>query len=571
MQTDAWLTDTAYPERCPLCNQPLAGASNTCPACGFTAHEPAGKPTPAGRSPMLRQPNPVTPIPARASARRAQSRPGMVPRRQQAEAGHPASAASGSVQQGSGWQHESRSYEAASSLSSLSLIISETPTAPPRSQRSTGRLEHVDEIDTVPQVSEQTRAVRPASDRMPAVLSSGPETPDPAAGRSLSFADLDVSHLAVVLSETTPPVTFPAIDEIDTVPESGSQASRALAPLPATSREMTVDAASWTTGARATRSLAARFVAERSPRRRRSRAFTPLDRTRWWLLRPGHIEFVLWTAGSLLLFGVTFVILLATVLSVMLPGVQASGNFPNSDARTEQTTPVSSPATSAGVHLTLSGRTSLVPGEEIRLLGTGFQPQSVVVFLLDGHLALLDQHGQAASAHTDKSGRFAVNLWLGQGSAWQAGRHFILVRETSGGRQASLAITLVSSTASTSGVQSTPVTSANPTPVATTEPATPTPAPPASTPTTSTTPVPTSVPSPQPTRGVTATPGSSGTSTVAQQTPGLSPLGNSLTSESNDSLLTRLAHLNPLIWLIGVCYFIALVLLGVAGLLRRRR
>lgn len=473
--------------------------------------------------------------------------------------------ASGSAQQGSGWQHESPSYEAASSLSSLSLIISETPTAPPRSQRSTGRLEHIDEIDTIPQVSEQTRAMRPVAQRTPALLPGGPETPDPSGSDAVSFADLDVTSLAVILSATTPPASFTPVDEIDTLPAAASASSRALTPLSPASREVAVDAASWTADAGSMRSLGARFVAEHSPRRRRSHTFTPLDRTRWWLLRPGHIEFVLWTAGSLLLFGVTFIILLATVLSVMMPGIQTSGNFPSSTAGTSQSTPASSPAASAGLHLTLSGRTSLVPGEEIRLLGTGFQPQSVVVFLLDGHLALLDRHGQAASIRTDKAGRFAANLWLGHGSAWQAGSHFILVREAVSGRQASLAITLTSSTGS---VQSTPEAPANPTPVATSARPTPTTTPPGSTPTAGTTPA----PSPLPTRGTTVTPGSSSTSTAAQkQTPGSSSLGNSLSGDDSDSLLARLSHLNPLIWLIGVCYFIAIILLGVAGLLRRRR
>lgn len=63
-----------------------------------------------------------------------------------------------------------------------------------------------------------------------------------------------------------------------------------------------------------------------------------------------------------------------------------------------------------------------------------------------------------------------------------------------------------------------------------------------------------------------------GTATPAPgSVDGSSSLGNALNNEDNYSLLARLAHLNPLVWLIGVCYFISMLLLGLAGLLRRRR
>ena len=89
-----------------------------------------------------------------------------------------------------------------------------------------------------------------------------------------------------------------------------------------------VNATSWTADSQPGSSLTAQLVASRFPLRRRN--FNPLDHTRWWLLRPGHIEFFLWLVGSLLLFGITFVILLATVLSMMLPGQLESGNLPTS-------------------------------------------------------------------------------------------------------------------------------------------------------------------------------------------------------------------------------------------------
>lgn len=618
MQTDAWLTDTSYPDRCPLCSQPLAGGSNTCPACGFTAHEPAGnaasslpaeqerrrvpfsdqatgashealarseytssgrnRETSSARLPVSRQPNPITPIPARASAQRTQSRPGVRQPRGRTDAA--SSSTTQSSQQGGGWQHESSSYEAMSSLSSLSLIISETPTAPPRSPRSTGRLENIDEIDTIPQTSGQTRALQRSSGQMQAVPLDLPETPLPPGSLSLRFDDLDVPNLAALLSEATPSRALPHVDEIDTVPEAGGATfSRALAPLQSATREVAVDAASWTAGPASTSSLAAHFVASRSPRRRhRTRIFNPLDRTRWWLLRPGRIEFMLWTLGSILLFGITFLILLATVLSLMLPGLQGSGNFPTSTVKASSASPVATSAASNGLHLALAGKTSLQPGAEMHLQGQGFHPQSKILFLLDDRLPLLDQYGKAASIQADPSGRFAVNLWLGQGTGWSAGSHQIFARDTASGHQVTVGITISAAvTGNPGGVQNTPVPPVNPTPkpvqpTPTPVRPTPTPQPPTATPTPGVTATPTAPPT-TPTGGVTVTPGLSGTTATPArgQSSGSSSLGNSLNNADGNSLFARLAQLNPLVWLIGACYFISMLLLGMAGLLRRRR
>ena len=524
----------------------------------------------------------MTPIPARASAQRAQSKPGAASRRKPpTDTGQvPARSTSSegrSMPRGGSWRHESSRYKAASSLSALSLIISETPTAPPRSPRSTGQLEHIDEIDTVPQPSGRVRAVQRVSDRVQAVPPDAPEVSLPPGSPSLRFDDLEMPNSALLLSETNSPVPVSHIDEIDTVPEAGSTPSRALVSLQSVPREVAVDAASWTSGPGST-SLAASFIAARSPRRRRrARAFNPLDRTRWWLLRAGHIEFLLWTAGSMFLFGITFLILLATVLSVMVPDFSVSGNFPTSTVNASSATSVGTLAVSTDLHLALSGKNSLAPGSEIQLQGAGFHPQNKVVFLLDGHLPLLNQHSQAASIQADLTGRFTVNLWLGQ---WPVGAHQIVARETASGHQVALAITIIAIPATSvpgnPGVQNTPVQPVKPAPTPvpptpTSLPPTPTPVaptptsqPPTSTPTTA------APPSASPTRSTTATP--TGTSTSDDgPSAGSSALGNSLNTEDSGSLLARLSHLNPLVWLIGGCYFISMLLLGIAGLLHRRR
>jgi hypothetical protein len=317
--------------------------------------------------------------------------------------------------------------------------------------------------------------------------------------------------------------------------------------------------------------------------------FTPLDRTRWWLLRPGHIEFLLWTAGSLLLFGVTFLILLATVLSVTIPGLRASGNFPTSTVKTSSATPLGTSATPQSLHLALAGKTSLAPGSEMHLQGAGFHPHNMVVFLLDGRWPLLNQHGKAASVQSNISGRFTVNLWLGQGPGWSTGSHQIFARETVSGHQleVTVVITIVAATATPSSsspgsTQSTPAPPVNPTPTPVPPTATPvppapkptaTPIPPAPTPTPGTTPTSAAPPAPAPTGKATGTPAvPSGTSSVTPgQGAGSFSLDNALNNADGNSLFARLAHLNPLIWLMGVCYFTSMLLLGIAGVLRRRR
>ncbi len=547
MQTDAWLTETSHPDCCSLCSQPLPDGSNICPSCGFTGHEPARKPASPARPGPGKQPNPITPIPARASALRTRS---------SLANQHAASPGASSEHQDSGWQHDSPTYEVASSLSSLSLIIAETPTAPPRTTRrlprSTGRLEHIDEIDTVPPPAQAALA----------------QTSDPPGSLSLRFDESEAPNLALILSEARLPVP---IDEIDTVPAPTDARSKALVPARSRSREVAVDAASWTAGADSKTSMAAQFVAARSPRRwRHPRHFSPLDRARWWLLRPGHIEFLLWTLGSALLFGITFLLLLATVLSAMPASSPASANLLSSTVTTSPTPVLATSTGSSGLHLTLTSQAALTPGAELRLQGQGFRPHSQVVFLLDGRWPLLNQRGQPASTQADASGHFTVTLWLGQGNAWSAGHHQIFAREAGSSFQVLIPVTIT-----TPSRVNPPAPGNTPAPVH----QNPTPRPP--TPTPGITPTPTQGITPTPTTGITPTPSPATTpvspaptvssSPAPGQTAGPSDLSNALNNNNGMPLFTRLVQLNPLVWLIGICYFLSMFFLGVAGIMRRRR
>lgn len=566
MQTDTWLTETSYPERCPLCSQPLNTDSNKCPSCGFIAHEPARKdasslPQPA-QKPSARQPNPITPIPPRASAVRAQKHaPGS--RSQYPLSPFPEGPSVEKTGGAGGWQHSSPTYEAASSLSSLSLIIAETPTAPPRPPRKSARLTEnlppVDEIDTQPPpMQEQT-------------LSEESETPGTV---SLRLDEIMNSERALMVSPSPSVAPLSHIDEIDTLPErkKPSTPSRALVPARRQPRHLAVDAASWTASSVPARAQTERALLSLAQGGKKGypHGFHALDRLRWWLLRPGHIEFLLWLAGSVLLFGITFFLLLATVLSFTLP--TSRGNLPGSaTAGVSSPTRAVTPRTSSSRRLTLPGKSTLLPGSRLQLQGQGFQPHSEVVFLLDGRWPLHNQEGGAASIQADASGNFTANLWLGEGAEWSAGPHQLLARETQSGQQVTVPITIASGPVAGMTPVANDSGSTNTAPQSTPQPAQPTPTPvrPTATPETADTPTPspTTVSATATAVKTPATPEAAATATVGTT----SDLGNSLNNQNSDSLLNRVLHLNPLVWLIGSCYFLSMILLGIAGILRRHR
>ncbi|HET8844207.1 MAG TPA: hypothetical protein VFN35_22260, partial [Ktedonobacteraceae bacterium] len=290
MQTDTWLNETSYPERCPLCSQPLNTDSKRCPSCGFVAHEPTRPSASSAQSQRIRQPNPVTPIPPRASAVRVQKQlPKVVS--QNPLSPFPEGPSLEKAGGAGGWQHSSPTFEAASSLSSLSLIISETPTAPPRPPRksvhSTENLPPIDEIDTQPPPLKQAQA-----------LPAQPKRSEEAAAPGSAFSSREEAlraRRALVVSSSASPIPELHIDEIDTVPEGKKKTSRALVPTHQQPRHLAVDAASWTASSSTEHSEASRMLLALSRQGKGSypRGFHTLDRLRWWLLRPGHIEFML--------------------------------------------------------------------------------------------------------------------------------------------------------------------------------------------------------------------------------------------------------------------------------------
>ena len=533
MQTDIWLTEEiTYSERCPLCSQPLKNGSTTCFSCGFSTKSPTG--TSVWIDPAVyglplsssqrqshqasketgwrfarelpqarRHPNPITPIPPRASAQPSNATPGSIvkPYRSQKNATygiekqqradhrgapHTAYESSAHVETHNNspvWEYETPAFQASSSLPTLSLLISEEPTQPELESRGkvTRRLHRIDEITTIP--------------------------------------PLNVDHSIT--------------------------SSRALVPVNShhdvTSEE--VDAPSWTAG-KASRSSHARLISSRSKRKNPYMAVSlnPFDRLRWWLLRPGHIEFVLWLVGTILLVAVTCILLLVTAFSFewitprfINPALtNASGTSTEPE---QQATVIATPE----MVLIRTDTGPVLPGQLIGLHGQGFSPHGHITFLFDGTEQLFDQNGNSDSTQANAQGVFSTTVVLNSNLPWHPGTHFINARDITTKRMAKLTIILAPNPIG-KGVPSTPVPSYPP---IVTPPG----------------------PSPVPTVGTTPTPS---VTTTAGTTVG-SGLGNALDHTEDSYLGKQLTHPSPWVWLMIDCYCLSMVVLGLAASLAMLR
>jgi hypothetical protein len=583
MQTDIWLTDEIdYSERCPLCSQPLKNGSTTCFSCGFSTKAPTGTSvwidpavyglphTSSQKQPRQvpqetkwryarqlpqtrRHPNPNTPIPPRASAQSSNATPGSIVKQnksqknttsgleKQRKADHrdaphsifESSAEFEAPEKFTVWEYETSAYQASSSLPALSLMISEEPTQPELEVRGkvTCRLPRVDEIATIPPQN-VNHSIATSRSLVP-VISQREVTPVPRA---------DQNSITIQLSQE-------------------------------------VDASSWTAG-NASRSSHAQLISSRSRRKNSHMVvkLNPIDRVRWWLLRPGHIEFILWLGGTVLLVAVTCVLLLVTAFSFewVTPGFINTASTTTSGTSTgsgQQSTVVTTPE----LVLIRIDKGPILPGQSIGLHGQGFSPLGHIRFLFDGTQRLFDQNGQDASTQANAQGVFVTSVVLDTNLPWHPGSHFINAQDITTKRMATLHI-ILSPAPIGKGITSTPVpsyppnatppaltpipsvTSGQPTPVGQTPvPVTPTPPPvtPPATPTSTNTPTPTST--------STIAPTPTGTAMLSS-----SVLGNALDNPGDTSLGRQLPHLNPWVWLMIACYCLSMILLGLAGVLHKR-
>jgi len=597
MQTDIWLTEeTSQPERCPLCSKPLKNGSTTCFSCGFTSHPPAGSAVwidpavygypfyPSRKQPSQaiqqsrgrdsgslpkskRQPNPITPIPLRASAQPANAVPGSVvfpnrgttnqKNRTSSKAKQPLEKTRGAsphLEESSALEnaqkisafsnYESPDFQAASSLPALSLLVSEAPTHPQleSNSKTTGRLSGIDEINTVPSLDE--------AHSMESSRAMVPLTPQPDV---VAFDEYNGTAINILVSNESSP-------------------------------------ASWTAGG-AAQSSYAQLIATRGKRKkhRSTISFNLLDRVRWWLLHPGRIEFVLWLGGTVLLVCVTCLLLLVTAFSLVLhtPGSAgtSSTNVPGASKRAQQATTLTS---TSGLVLTRTDTGLLLPGESIHLHGQGFSIHGHVRFMFDNTQPLLDQYGRSDSTQADAQGAFSTIVLLNISPPWHPGTHYIFAHDLTTNHVAKLAIILAPEPNSTGGVSNTPVGStypgvtptsstgssgANPTPAGPT-PVPVSPTPPAGTatvtPTVGTTPTSTPTVGSTPTVSPTAAATSGSTPIASPSASGGSNLGNALSHAGDLPLSKQLITLSPWVWLMAACYSLSMVFLGLAGVLHKR-
>jgi hypothetical protein len=537
MQTDIWFTEeTACPKQCPLCSEPFKSGSTTCFSCGFSTKSPTG-------TSVWIDPAVYGFLPSSAG-RQPHQAPQQTSWKYKRELSQPRKYSNPTTPIPPRASAHAYNARRSSIVKPDIQSISEAPTHPELYSRSkaTRRLPRIDEVSTTP----------PASN-------------DPLIKSSKALVPIHFQNDITLLDR-------PEETAINIRPPRRN------------------DAISWTAG-EASLSSQAQLISSRS-KRKHSHAtitLTPIDHVRWWLLRPGHIEFVLWFGGTILLVVVTCVLLLVTAFSFewITPGIidTASTKTSGASAGSEQQATVI--ATSEMFFLR-SGTGPIFPGQSISIHGQGFSPNGRISFLFDGTQQLFDLNGHSAFARANAQGVFATTIVLNSNLPWHSGPHFITAHDLTTNRTARLSIILapnsMGKSTSSTPVPSYPpvvtapaltpiptVTGGQPIPVGQTPvPITPTPRPgtPTATPTVGITPsvTPTvgTTPTVVPTTGTTP-----GVATSAGTRVG-SELGNALDHTEDSSPGNQLMRLSPWVWLMISCYCLSMILLGLAGVLYKR-
>ncbi len=636
MQADARLKQSMFPGMCPLCNAPLnsTGPSTSpdgvvlCPSCGFSGpfaqrqrhlapqadqqplqggpsvwidpavatylledqkrqvdytpgimrprsrHQPK-KPPSISSTPTRR---PVTPIPPRASARRSDnvkvrpkyhgSRAQLIKQQESDITRIP------TYPQPTMWQFESSDFEIESSLPALSLIV-DAPTLPESSNapRRTDRLPYIDEMDTIP-VRKENQVTIDEMDTKPPRLRSQQldideiDTLPPLAGNG------QIDRSLVSIDQSTPRALALASPNLPSTQSNLLEQERFVL------AQQTTDPYSWTAGS-AGGSPYARRIAERPTKTRRRLFPHPMDHLRWWLLHPGRIEFILWLGGTILLLGVTVVLLFTTAISlswITPPGFR-NGSTLNSS---------SSPATvvtRGSMTLSLLNKGPLVPGQALYLRGQGFSPHGRIEFTDENKHSVLRRDSQTNAVQADGHGAFSVAL---NDTAWTAGRHHVIARDVVTGRSVDFPVILAAApfgknttptpSSSYPGLTATATSTNGPGSFPTAVGSTPVPKP-----TMGTTPVPTptsqSSPTPTATSGITPT-------AAPGTPPGITPTALSSSSNGSSNFLPSSVAVSIGIsadlpqsstnltgswfWLFMVGYVLAMFMVGLAGVLRKR-
>ncbi|HLH61638.1 MAG TPA: hypothetical protein VKV20_08145 [Ktedonobacteraceae bacterium] len=630
IEPDGWQTDTS-----PFNNLPTGASVWIDPAVYAPPIEPPrskakgqqrqSNVSSSASSPLKKHPNPITPIPPQDSIARAANSSFELERARQA--------ASTIWEYESENYAVGTSLPSLSLLVPETPTLPQVTSS--SNVRETRRLPRIDEIDTTPPPARSIEQVpatphQPVSLRLDEVGMTELSPVQFQRGSQLSIEEIDtlpdvyvgvggpgsISALKHPTARSQEPHPLLPVDVPPELPQGfhplvsstlvPNTISRALVPHAQENGIIEDDTASWTAG-KAINSSHARLIADptlRKKRRQKTITLNPLDRVRWWLLLPGRIEFILWLFGTLLLIFVTCSLLLLTAFSLnwfspALPGDTSSRVASAEPGTTSQATAASTITTTPGLSLNLLDKGPFLPGQPVHLRGQGFSHHGKVSFMYNGMQVLVDQQGNALTTQADAHGAFTVTIWTGDGDIWHIGHNIIVARDSKTNHVAAVDIVLdaaslgkarstapvtistpgatpTGSSGSTGGgTQPTPV-GQTPVPITPTVTSTPSPAPSPSP--TQAPPSPSPSPSPSPTSTVgstptpTGTPGGNATPSNGSNSSGASSLGNALNSGgSGSSFSSSLAGFNPLALLMIACYALSLALLGVAGVLHRRK
>ncbi|MBO0795682.1 MAG: hypothetical protein J2P36_32735, partial [Ktedonobacteraceae bacterium] len=139
--------------------------------------------------------------------------------------------------------------------------------------------------------------------------------------------------------------------------------------------------------------------------------FQPLDSLRWWLIRPGHIESLIWTGAIILLITFTGLIVYITLLSTGAPtnisssppGIDSTLPAPCDTAAKSKNCTVVSNSASNGLKLIVFNDRPFMTGGSIHVRGQGFRPRSYITLLHDDNRPC-----EPGKLRTDEHGQFNV-------------------------------------------------------------------------------------------------------------------------------------------------------------------
>jgi hypothetical protein len=437
------------------------------------------------------------------------------------------------------------------------------------------------------------------------VFPMSPSSPD--------IADLDTQESRVLLKR---PMIDDAVADIDTMHNAPTVAAAIYSKQFSAGEQFSTRKRAWALrSAGEIHAAYARPVGERTFSDQSSR-LNPLDEVRWWLVRPGRIEFLLGLMGSLLLIGVTAMLTFSIAVNIASPAVKQAASLhmlpagnavsstqcsPGGVGGSVACTPVIA-SSSSNLKVTMLDGERVKIGSTMHLQGQGFSPFGEVDLTHDAHLPC-----QPGSMLADAQGKFYVAIPLRSGPDWEPGNHQIMVVDVVSRHSIVLNVQLMPGTTNTT-VTATPspspvITSArdqpesgsgsgsadqvssaaSPTPVSfkpvhvpTHTPARPTPVPTVIPPT----PTPTPDITPTPTPDITPTPTSQDVTPTASPDSSVTPTPQDALSGAQipasllilfNKILAPEANLRPLAeCLLWVSYCLSMLLLGLVGLLHRR-